>query len=55
MRTVIEIADGVRSGALSARAMVAEAFDAIAAKNPELNAYVMLAREAAERDTRPRR
>jgi len=49
MRTVIEIADGVRSGALSARAMVAEAFEAIAAKNPELNAFVMLDREAADR------
>jgi aspartyl-tRNA(Asn)/glutamyl-tRNA(Gln) amidotransferase subunit A len=49
MRTVVEIADGVRSGALKATDVVAEAFDAIAAKNAELNAFVMLNREAADR------
>jgi aspartyl-tRNA(Asn)/glutamyl-tRNA(Gln) amidotransferase subunit A len=48
MRTVVEIADGVRSGQLKAVDMVAEAFDAIAAKNPELNAFVMLNRAAAD-------
>ena len=50
MRTVVEIADGVRSGALSARDMVGEAFAAIEAKNPELNAFIMLDRERAERE-----
>jgi aspartyl-tRNA(Asn)/glutamyl-tRNA(Gln) amidotransferase subunit A len=48
MRTVIEIAEGVRSGALTAQAMVSEAFEAIGAKNGALNAFVMLDREAAE-------
>jgi aspartyl-tRNA(Asn)/glutamyl-tRNA(Gln) amidotransferase subunit A len=48
MRTVIEIADGVRAGTLSARAVLREAFDAIETKNPELNAFVMLDFEAAE-------
>ena len=50
MRTVVEIADGVRSGALSARDMVGEALAAIEAKNPELNAFIMLDRERAERE-----
>jgi aspartyl-tRNA(Asn)/glutamyl-tRNA(Gln) amidotransferase subunit A len=48
LRTVVEIADGVRSGALSATAVVEEAFDAIAEINPRLNAFVMLDRPAAE-------
>ncbi|HEV2364302.1 MAG TPA: amidase [Caulobacteraceae bacterium] len=48
MRTVVEIADKVASGELSARAMVAEAFDQIAAKNGDINAFVMLDRSAAE-------
>ena len=48
MRTVVEIADGVRSGELKATDMVAEAFAAIEARNPELNAFVMLDRAAAD-------
>jgi aspartyl-tRNA(Asn)/glutamyl-tRNA(Gln) amidotransferase subunit A len=49
MRTVVEISDGVRGGALSASSVVREAFEAIEARNPELNAFVMLDREAADR------
>jgi aspartyl-tRNA(Asn)/glutamyl-tRNA(Gln) amidotransferase subunit A len=49
MRTVVEIADGVRSGELKAADMVAEAFDRVAADNPRLNAFVMLDRAAADR------
>jgi aspartyl-tRNA(Asn)/glutamyl-tRNA(Gln) amidotransferase subunit A len=49
MRTVVEIADGVRSGELKAVDMVAEAFDRIAADNPRLNAFVMLDRATADR------
>ncbi|HLK25521.1 MAG TPA: amidase [Caulobacteraceae bacterium] len=48
MRTVVEIADGVRRGELKAADVVADAYDRIAAKNPALNAFVMLGREAAE-------
>lgn len=48
MRTVVEIADGVRRGELSARQMVRDAFAAIETKNAELNAFVMLDREQAE-------
>jgi aspartyl-tRNA(Asn)/glutamyl-tRNA(Gln) amidotransferase subunit A len=47
MRTVIEIADGVRGGVLTAQAVLAEAFEAIEVKNGELNAFVMLDRELA--------
>jgi aspartyl-tRNA(Asn)/glutamyl-tRNA(Gln) amidotransferase subunit A len=49
MRSVVEIAEGVGTGALKAIDVVAEAYDQIAAKNPTLNAFVMLDREAAER------
>jgi aspartyl-tRNA(Asn)/glutamyl-tRNA(Gln) amidotransferase subunit A len=48
MRTVVEIADGVRSGELSAVKVLDEAFAAIEAKNPQLNAFIMLDRERAE-------
>jgi aspartyl-tRNA(Asn)/glutamyl-tRNA(Gln) amidotransferase subunit A len=48
MRTIVEIADGVARGELSALAVVREAFAAVEAKNPELNAFVMLDREGAE-------
>jgi aspartyl-tRNA(Asn)/glutamyl-tRNA(Gln) amidotransferase subunit A len=48
MRTVVEISDGVRRGALSASQVVREAFEAIEAWNPVLNAFVMIDREAAE-------
>jgi aspartyl-tRNA(Asn)/glutamyl-tRNA(Gln) amidotransferase subunit A len=49
MRTVVEIAEGVRSGALKATDIVAEAYAQIDAKNAALNAFVMLNRAAAER------
>lgn len=49
MRTVVEIADRVRTGELSAASVVAEAFAAIEAKNPPLNAFIVLDREGAER------
>jgi aspartyl-tRNA(Asn)/glutamyl-tRNA(Gln) amidotransferase subunit A len=49
MRTVVEIADGVRGGSLSAAEVLQEAFDAIDAKNPTLNAFVMQDREGAIR------
>jgi aspartyl-tRNA(Asn)/glutamyl-tRNA(Gln) amidotransferase subunit A len=49
MRTVVEISEGVQSGALRALDVVAEAYDQIAAKNPTLNALVMTDRAAAER------
>ncbi|BCW88079.1 Acylamidase [Alphaproteobacteria bacterium SO-S41] len=48
-RTVVEIAEGVRSGRLSARTVLAEAFERLEARNPALNAFVMLDREGAER------
>lgn len=48
MRTVVETADKVRTGELSAADVVAEAFAAIQAKNPTLNAFIMLDREAAD-------
>lgn len=48
MRTVVEISDGVRKGELSASSVVREAFEAIEAKNPVLNAFVMLDRQAAD-------
>ncbi len=49
MRTVVEIADGVASGALSARRVTEEAFAAIEALNPALNAFVMLDKEGGLR------
>jgi aspartyl-tRNA(Asn)/glutamyl-tRNA(Gln) amidotransferase subunit A len=48
MRTVVEIADKVRAGELSAQAVLAETFANIAATNPGLNAFVMLDRESAQ-------
>jgi len=48
MRTVVEIADGVRKGELSAVKVIGEAFASIEAKNPQLNAFIMLDRERAE-------
>ncbi len=49
MRTAVEIADKVRAGEESAARVTAEAFAAIEAKNPALNAFIMLDRPAAER------
>lgn len=49
MRTVVEIADKVRAGELNAVDVVADAFAAIEAKNPPLNAFIVLDREAADR------
>lgn len=52
MRGVVEIADGVRRGELSAVAVLHEAFEAIDAWNPKLNAFIMQDRQAAERMAR---
>ena len=49
MRSLIEIADGVRRGELKAAQVVADAFERIEARNPPLNAFIMLDRAAAER------
>jgi len=48
-KSVVEIADGVRAGRFSARDMLAEAFARLDAANPQLNAFVILDREGAER------
>jgi aspartyl-tRNA(Asn)/glutamyl-tRNA(Gln) amidotransferase subunit A len=48
MKTVVEIAEGVKRGELRALDVVREAFTAIAASNPDLNAFVMLDVQAAE-------
>lgn len=47
MRTIIEIADSVRSGRLKARQSVQAALDAIASRNEPLNAFIMVDGEAA--------
>lgn len=47
MRSLVDIADNVRAGAWRAVDMAEEAFAAIEAKNPALNAFVMLDRERA--------
>ena len=47
MRSLIEIADGVRSGKLKARAAVMTALDTIEARNGPLNAFIMLDAEGA--------
>jgi aspartyl-tRNA(Asn)/glutamyl-tRNA(Gln) amidotransferase subunit A len=49
MRTLVEITDAVRGRTLTAADAVAEAFAAIDAKNPALNAFIILDREGAER------
>ena len=49
MRTVIETAELVRKGELTAREAVSEAFNVIEEKNPALNAFIMLDRANAER------
>jgi Asp-tRNA(Asn)/Glu-tRNA(Gln) amidotransferase A subunit family amidase len=47
MKTLIQIADGVRSGNLKARQAVQAALDAIAARNAPLNAFIAVDGEAA--------
>lgn len=47
MKSLIHIADGVRSGKLKARAAVTTALDTIEARNGPLNAFVMLDAEGA--------
>lgn len=49
MRTLIETANLVRKGKLSAREAVADAFVVIEKKNGPLNAFIMLDRESADR------
>ncbi len=49
MRTIVEITDKVATGDLTAVQAVEECFAAIDAKNPTLNAFVMMDREAALR------
>ena len=46
-KSVVEIADAVRSGARTARSAVEDAFAAIAAGNDSLNAFVMIDEAAA--------
>jgi aspartyl-tRNA(Asn)/glutamyl-tRNA(Gln) amidotransferase subunit A len=47
VRTIVEIAEGVSQGALSARQVLEESLAAIDARNPLLNAFVMTDFEAA--------
>lgn len=47
MQSAVEIADKVRSGRLKAHEAVAAALDAIEARNPALNAFIMLDADAA--------
>src|SRR5262245_27122809 len=50
MRTVIEIAEGVRAGSTSAVAVLEECLAAIHAGNGELNAFIHLDEASARRD-----
>ncbi|BCW90743.1 Acylamidase [Alphaproteobacteria bacterium SO-S41] len=47
MKTIVEIADGVRRGKIKARAAVQTALDTIEARNGPLNAFVMMDAEGA--------
>ena len=47
MKSVVEIADSVRSGAVRARDVVATAFETIEARNEPLNAFIILDRAGA--------
>jgi Asp-tRNA(Asn)/Glu-tRNA(Gln) amidotransferase A subunit family amidase len=49
MRSLVEISNKVRNGDMKARDAVHEAFAAIEARNPTLNAFVALDRENADR------
>ncbi|MGA9797020.1 MAG: amidase [Rhizomicrobium sp.] len=49
MRSLVEISDKVRKGDMKARDAVREAFAAIEARNPSLNAFIALDRENADR------
>lgn len=49
MRNLIDVADKVRVGELSAIKVVEDSFAAIEARNPALNAFIMLDREGALR------
>ena len=49
MRTAIEIAESVRSGACRAVDVLEECLDAIDARNPGLNAFVVVDRDGARR------
>ena len=47
MPTVIEAAERIRNGTTTSRALTERCFDVIAARNPELNAFVHLDRDGA--------
>ncbi|HEY1709556.1 MAG TPA: amidase [Rhizomicrobium sp.] len=49
MRSLVEISNKVRKGEMRARDAVREAFEKIEQRNPELNAFVVLDRENADR------
>ena len=50
MRTVVEVAEAVRSGRLEATEILDECLDAIAARNDDLNAFVHVDADAARAD-----
>ncbi|MBV8304536.1 MAG: AtzE family amidohydrolase, partial [Acidimicrobiia bacterium] len=50
MRTVVEVAEAVRSGRLEATEILDECLDAIAARNEDLNAFVHVDADAARAD-----
>src|SRR5579864_5780888 len=47
MRTVVEVAEGVRAGELKATEILDECLDVVAARNDELNAFVHLDADVA--------
>jgi len=50
MQSLIEIAEAVRAGKQSARSVLEQSLSAIEEKNPALNAFIMLDREAAHKE-----